>query len=239
MKSMITSVISFLAAFLLFFAAVYAWFAMSSESILQPVDHKILERDVQLDIEYGLNGGGYNSFDEPADINAFLSAMVPGDQLNVRIIILNSNPIGSPDSNINIKLLNIRSSETDTPYDLTDFFILLNRQVTLTWYNSMSDYEAEQQFLVQNIFIDMIDDSTIDYLGHEINNHRLNNLFYHYQEMDETIIENDIFIMDTQFSTGQVIVVEFTIYLDPYTPNQGGFQNGELLIDGLYSYYGD
>jgi hypothetical protein len=239
MKPIITSIISFLAAFMLFFAAVYAWFAMSSESFIQPVSNKVLERDVQLDIEYGINGGGYTSFDEPAEINAFLNAMAPGDQLNIRITILNSNPIGDPDSNINIKLLNIRASETNTEYDLTDFFYLLDGKVTLTWYQSMTDYETNQSFLVQNIFLNMIDDSIINYLGYPLYNHRLNNLFNQYEEMGEIITENDIFILDTQFSSGQVIVVEFTIALDPYTPNRGGFQNGELLIDGLYSYYGD
>jgi hypothetical protein len=35
-------------------------------------------------------------------------------------------------------------------------------------------------------------------------------------------------------------VIEFSIGFDPYTPDEGlGFQNGELLIDGLYTFFGD
>ena len=114
MKTLPSTLLMFIASLMLFFAVVYAWFTITDVNVIQPLSQGIIERDVQMDILYGMNGGGYESFDEPAQINAFLNGMMPGDRLDIQVIIQNNNPIGTPDILLFIKLMNIRASFSES-----------------------------------------------------------------------------------------------------------------------------
>lgn len=236
MKDMIKSTIVILITLALFSTAVYAWFSLSNESNVQEVSTEIVKREVNLDVEYGINGGGYNSFDEPATINSYLSAMLPGDMINIKVSVENSNLIGDPDMQIDIVLDNIRASLTDIEYDLTDFFYIENGEVVLTWYASVQDLINENSYSVNNITLDTIDPTTIEYFGYDLQTYRMSNIFDYYMDGQQMVIGNDITIFESYIPSQHILTIEFSITLDPYTPDYGiGFQNGELLIDGLYS----
>lgn len=238
MKQLIKATLMFIASLTLFTAVVYAWFSNSNYSQIQPMNAQMIERNLDMDIEFGINGGGYSSFDQPADINAYLSAMNAGDLINIRVIILNSNNVSSPALDLNIMLYNIRSTATEQLYDLTDFFYLENGTINLTWYDSVQDYYASNASSYQSILINQINDSTIMYKGIALESYRLSNIFNHTYQGENIIIENNIDILQTSLASQKLIVVEFSIGLDAYTPDQGqGYQNGELLIDGLYTFY--
>lgn len=240
MKQLLKASIMFIASLTLFTAVVYAWFTNSNFSNIQPVNAQMIERNLDMDIEFGINGGGYQSFEQPADINAYLSAMNPGDLINIRVIILNSNSLSSPDLLVNIMLNNIRATETDEPYDLTNFFYLENGTINLTWYQTIQDYYALNSYQTQAILVNRIDETTIDYIGVPLESYRLSNVFNHEMVGEELVVHNDIDILETSLASQQLIVVEFSIGLDPYTPDVGlGLQNGELLIDGLYTFFND
>jgi len=237
MKTMAPIITMFLASLMLFFAVVYAWFTITDTNVIQPLSQGIIERDVNLEIEYGMNGGGYESFDEPAQINAFLQSMMPGDFLDIRVTVENNNPIGTPDLNLFIKLVNIRASFSNSEYDLTDFFFINEGKVTLTWYDSAIDFSEENPSLIQVISLNLLDDTEIDYLGYPLIESRLSNLFFMNQL---SVIQNDIHILNTTFATGQIVVITFSIGFDPFTPSQVlGLQNGSLFIDGLYASFAE
>lgn len=236
MKEIIKSTLILIITITLFSTAVFAWFSLSNESNLQPVNAEIVKRELNLDVEYGINGGGYNSFDEPATINAYLSSMLPGDSIDIRVIVENSNLIGDPDMQIEIVLDNIRASETDIAYDLTDFFYIENGIITLTWYASSQDFIDNNSYAQNNITLDVIDATNIEYLGYDLESYRMSNLFDYYMEGENIIINNDITIYQSNIASQNFVTIEFSMTLDPYVPDYGtGFQNGELLIDGLYS----
>lgn len=236
MKDMIKSTIVILITLVLFSTAVYAWFIISDESIIQEVNTEIVKREVNLDVEYGINGGGYSSFDEPATINSYLSAMLPGDSINIKVNVENANLIGDPDMQIEIVLDNIRSGLTDIEYDLTDFFYIDNGQVILTWYASAQDLINENAYSNNTIVLNTIDPTMINYLGYDLQTYRMSNIFDYSINGQEMVIGNDITIFETSIPSQHILTIEFSITLDPYTPDFGtGFQDGELLIDGLYS----
>ncbi len=236
MKQMLKSVIMLITSIILFTAVVYAWFAVSNESNIQPLEGDVIRRDLDMDIEYGINGGGYTNFDDPAEINAYLSSMLPGDFINIKVVVRNSNPLGDEHMGLDIVLYNIRAMETDIAYDLTDFFFIDNGTIKLTWYASSADYSIDNAFLIENIAISPIDITPIEYLGYDLEPSRINNLFDHYLEGEDLIIENNITVLESSLASQHIVVIEFSIGLDPYTPNDGvGIQNGELLIDGLYT----
>ncbi|RJX27593.1 MAG: hypothetical protein C4537_00505 [Acholeplasma sp.] len=236
MKQLLKSSVMLIASIMLFTAVVYAWFSLSNENKVQPISQNVIERNINTEIEYGINGGGYESFENPADLNAYLSALNPGDAIDIRVTIANDNMIGTPDVPIDIMLYNIRASETEEIYDLTDFFALENGTITLTWYASIEDYNLDNAYLVQDISVTAIDTNTIDYIGVPLDNYRLSNLFNHYMDGETLVIENNIDILDTAMVSQHIVVIEFSISFDPYTPDEGlGFQDGELLIDGLYT----
>jgi hypothetical protein len=238
MKQMIKASLMFLTALSLFVTVVFAWFTISSQNYINPVNVSVIERDLQLDVEYGINGGAYESFENEAEINAFLDAMIPGDFINIKVVVQNKNTLSSPDLSFDIILTNIRASVTDIEYDLTDFFFIENGTIKLTWYVSASAYFANDPYLIDEITLDIIDDTDILYLGYNLIEYRLNNLF-DYEIIDDEIVKtNDITIFNTTIQSQHVVVIEFSIGLDPYTPSKGlGIQNGELLIDGLYSMF--
>ncbi len=236
MKEIIKSTLILLITIAIFSTAVFAWFSLSNDSDIQEVSANVVKREINLDIEYGINGGGYNSFDEPATLNAYLSSMLPGDSLDIRVIVENSNDIGDPDMQIEIILDNIRASETDIEYDLTDFFFIENGIITLTWYATNQDFIDNNSFDVDSIALDIIDATPIEYLGYNLEPYRINNLFDYYMNGEDIIVNNDISIYESYIASQNVVTIEFSITLDPYTPDYGtGFQNGELLIDGLYT----
>ena len=241
MKQLVLAVIMFITSFLMFAAVVYAWFTLTNDNHIQPVNASIIERNVNLEMEYGKNGGSYESFDEPADINAYLQSSLPGDTIELRLTIENGNAIGDTDLNIEIVLMNIRASETGLDYDLTDFFFISNGMVTLTWYESRADLETQTSYLVQQISLDRIDENAIVYQGVELNSYRFSNIFDHEMNGETLEITNNVGILElTPISSGYLVVIEFTIGFDGYTPDVGtGFQDGELLIDGLYTMFGD
>jgi hypothetical protein len=237
MRAIIVSLISFIMAFLLFATAVYAWFTISSESKIQNVDLNLIKRDVDLSIEYGRNGGSYESFELPADLNAYLQSSLPGDLISIRVTVQNFNPESSPDLLIEMELLNILSSATDIEYDLTDFFYIVDGMIELTWYDSSENYQFENSYLVQNIFLNRIDENEIIYQGLALESYRFSNLFNQVLINDELITENNIRILEqTPMASGNIVEIIFTIGFDAYTPNQDGFQDGELSVDGLYSF---
>jgi hypothetical protein len=236
MRKIIPSLALFIAAFALFSTVVYAWFALSSQNDVEPVSLEVIDSDVDLTVEYGRNGGSYESFNDPADLNAYLSSTLPGDMINIKVTVANNNPTIAPDMLIALELLNIRSSETDIIYDLTDFFFLENANIKLTWYENLTELSVNNPYLIQNIELTPMDPTIINYQGIDLETYRLSNMFNHYEEGELTIIENNISILgETPLPSQHILVIEFNIGLDAYTPDQGGFQNGELLIDGLYS----
>ena len=236
MRKVLSSLIMFISAFSLFVTVVYAWYAISTENQVQPVSLEVMKTNVDLDVEYGKNGGSYESFNEPAEINAYLRSILPGDSIDIRVTVANYNELGSPDMEVAIKLLNIRSSETDHIYDMTDFFSLENANIELTWYDSLSNYTSGIFYQEQNVLITPIDESVIMYQGLPLETYRLSNLFDHYDDQGSLVVENNISILEsTPIPSQHILVIEFSFILDAYTPDQGGFQDGELLIDGLYS----
>ncbi|MDX9692046.1 MAG: hypothetical protein RBT45_06260 [Acholeplasmataceae bacterium] len=241
MRNLFKSFIMFFIAFALFTTVVYAWFTNTTINEVQPVNVDVMRRDVELDIEYGKNGGSYTSFDEPAELNAYLQNSLPADFVNVRVTIRNNNDVSAPDMQVELSLKNVRASLSDLPYDLTDFFYLENANIKLTWYSSLVDYENDTSYLIQNIALDTISDDEVIYQGLPLYNERLSNLFDYTYEGEELVVTNNISILDpTNLPSLHIIVVEFVIGFDPYTPNQGvGIQDGELLIDGLYSFIGE
>ncbi|TNF07262.1 MAG: hypothetical protein EP317_05120 [Bacillota bacterium] len=241
MKNLVKSFVMFFIAFALFTTVVYAWFTNTTTNEVQPVNVDVMRRDVELDVEYGKNGGSYTSFDEPADLNAYLQNSLPADYVNIRVTIKNNNDILAPDMQVELSLKNIRSTISDLPYDLTNFFFLENANIKLTWYSSLADYENDTSYLIQNIGLDTISNDEIIYQGLPLENYRLSNLFDYTYEGENLVVTNNIGILDpTNLPSLHILVVEFVIGFDPYTPNDGtGIQNGELLIDGLYSFIGE
>jgi len=229
MKQLVKATLMFIMSLTLFTAVVYAWFTNSNESNIQPVSAHMIERNLDMDVEFGINGGGSQNF---------VSAMQAGDLINIRVVIQNANSLSSPDMDLSIMLYNIRSTETDEDYDLTDFFYLENGTIDLTWYLSLTDYYADNIDSTQSVMIDTIDDTSIEYIGIPLENSRLSNMFNHYMDGETLVVENNISILETLLPSQNIIVVEFSIGLDAYTPDRGaGFQNGELLIDGLYTLF--
>jgi len=238
MKQLLKATIMFIASLTLFTAVVYAWFSNSNYSNIQPMNAQTIERNLDMDIEFGINGGGYSSFDNPADINAYLSAMKAGDLINIRVVILNSNSLASPDLDLSIMLFNIRASETSALYDLTDYFYLENGTINLTWYQNINEYYAENPYSTQSILIDQINEAQVDYIGVPLQSYRLSNIFNHYMDGEDMIIENNIDVLETTIASQELIIVEFSLGLDAYAPDDEiGIQNGELLIDGLYTFF--
>jgi hypothetical protein len=238
MKQLLKATIMFIASLALFTAVVYAWFSNSNYSNIQPMNAQTIERNLDMDIEFGINGGGYSSFDNPADINAYLSAMKAGDLINIRVVILNSNSLASPDLDLSIMLFNIRASETSALYDLTDYFYLENGTINLTWYQNINEYYAENPYSTQSILIDQINEAQVDYIGVPLQSYRLSNIFNHYMDGEDMIIENNIDVLETTIASQELIIVEFSLGLDAYAPDDEiGIQNGELLIDGLYTFF--
>lgn len=236
MKRIIPSLVMFIVAFMLFSTVVYAWYALAEQNNVHPVSVSVVDSNVDLDVEYGQNGGGYTSFNTPAELNSFLDSMEPGDTIDVRVTISNNNAIGSPDSLISLELLNVRSSETISLYDLTDFFYLVNGTIELTWYTNFTEYSLGNYYQLDSISLTPHDPLDILYQGVNLETYRLSNLFNHYLEGEVEVVENNIAILpETPISAGHILVVTFSIGFDPYTPDQGDFQNGELLIDGLYN----
>lgn len=238
MKQLLKATIMFISSLALFTAVVYAWFTNSNYSNIQPMNVQTIERNLDMDIEFGINGGGYSSFDNPADINAYLSAMKPGDLINIRVVILNSNSLASPDLDLNIMLFNIRASETSAPYDLTNYFYLENGTINLTWYQNINEYYASNPYSIQSILISQINETQIEYIGVSLQSYRLSNIFNHYMVGEDLIIENNIDVLETTIASQELIIVEFSLGLDAFTPDDEiGIQDGELLIDGLYTFF--
>lgn len=240
MKRLLSSLTMFIASFILLIGVVFAWFTMTNETEIRPFGNSIIERDVNIGLEYGINGGSYFTFEEPADINAFLNSMIPGDMIDLRVTIENTNAIGAEDVTIDIMLDNVRSSESDIEYNLTDFFYIHQGIITVTWYDNIADYINNVPSLIQEISLNRFDANTVDYLGYPLEMDRLSNLMVRNWVEGAWVVENNIEILNTTFSSGQFLVITFSIGFDPYTPDEGlGFQNGELLIDGLYTFFGD
>jgi hypothetical protein len=238
MKRLVQSVIFLITSTLLLSAALFAWFTNSLESNIRPISGSVIKREINFDVAYGKNGGGYQNFIDPADINAYLRALVPGDSVDIKVVILNSNNPSDPALNLSIKLFNIRASETEVPYNLLDFYHIKDRTVKLTWYDSMADYVALNVGGTLDILLEMNDPTSVIYKGLPLEDGRLRNLFDSYvNDQDETIYEPHISIYDGQIPSGAVFVIEFSFLLDLYTPNGVGFHDGELKIDGLYSFY--
>lgn len=240
MKQVIASLSMFIASFVLMIGVVFAWFTLANENKTQPLQNSVISRDVNLGIEYGINGGSYFSFDDPADINAYLNSMIPGDFINIRVTVENSNGIGAEDVTIDIMLRNIRASLTEEAYDLTDFFFIHQGVITVTWYDSLEDFANNIPSQSQNIQLTPFDANPVSYLGYDLETYRLKNLFNREYVDNEWVTTNNVGILNTSFSSGQIMVISFSIGFDAYTPDEGiGFQDGELLIDGLYTFYGD
>lgn len=236
MKKMIQSIIIFLTTIMLFSALVFAWFTITYQSDIQEASYNVIRRDVNLNVEFGKNGGSYNSFDEPAEINAYLQSTLPGDIINIRVTIVNTNPIGQPDMDVIIELDNIRSSLIDGDYDLTDFFYIEDFEVHLIWYENMTQYEFDIPLQTQTIILNQLNEDTLIYQGLPLYNERMSNLFYMQDIEGEMTLINNIPITQTVLQSQQILVVQFNIGFDPYTPSDGGFQDAELLIDGLYVF---
>lgn len=240
MKQLLKASIMFIASLTLFTAVVYAWFTNSNFSNIQPINQSVIQRNVDMEVAFGINGGGYESFDEPSEINAYLSAMNPGDYINIRVTIQNTNDLSVEDMLLEIMLNNIHATNTDEPYDLTDFFFIENGTISLSWYDSFQSLNLDQSYQNQNVLISQIDENIIDYIGVPLESYRLSNLFNHYLDGETLIVENDITILNTELPSQHLVVVEFSIGLDPYTPDSGlGFQDGELFIDGLYTFFSE
>ena len=80
--------------------------------------------------------------------------MLPGDLINIRVtgVIL----IGDPDMEIEI-VLNNRAMQTAIEYNLTDFFFIENGIINLKWFESNSDYVANNYYIDDDIVLDLID----------------------------------------------------------------------------------
>jgi hypothetical protein len=240
MKQLITSLTMFIASFVLLIGVVFAWFTMTNETEIRPFGNSIIERDVNIGLEYGINGGSYFNFNEPAEINSFLNNMIPGDTIDLRVTVENTNAIGAEDMTIDIMLNNIRSTDSEIEYNLTDFFYIYAGIITVTWYDNLADYMSNTPLQIQQITLNRFNQDAVDYLGHPLEMDRLSNLMVRNWVEGAWVVENNIEILNTTFSSGQFLVIEFSIGFDPYTPDEGlGFQNGELLIDGLYTFFGD
>ena len=240
MKQLLRASITLIASIVLFTAVVYAWFTNSDNSHIQPVNQSVIQRNVDMNVQFGINGGGYEDFEEPSEINAYLKAMNPGDFINIKVVIKNTNDMSIDPMVLDIMLNNIRATETDEPYNLTDFFYIENGTINLTWYDSDQSYNLGQSYDQQSMLLGKIDSQTIDYLGVPLETYRMSNLFNHSYDGETLIVDNDISILDTTLPSQHMISVEFSIGFDPYTPNMGlGFQDGELFIDGIYTFFGD
>lgn len=239
MKQVLISLIMFVTAFLLFVSVIYAWFSLSDEADIQPLSSGIIDHQVDVEIEFGKNGGATNSFLDPADLNAFLDSTIPGDFVDVKVIVLNNNPVGTNGIILNIQLMNIMASITDVEYDLTDFFYINQGTVTLTWYESEVQYVNLNPYLIQPILLDTIDNNPVVYYGIELQTYRLSNVFNHHLVGQDLIIENNVTALESGLlQSGQRVVIEFSIGLDSYTPDSHtGFQLGELSIDGVYTTF--
>ncbi|HRX45106.1 MAG TPA: hypothetical protein P5091_03595, partial [Acholeplasmataceae bacterium] len=93
MKQLLKATVMFIASLTLLTAVIYAWFTNSNYSIIQPINNQVIQRNVDMEVQFGINGGGYESFNEPAEINAYLMAMNPGDFINIKVIIHNTNDV--------------------------------------------------------------------------------------------------------------------------------------------------
>lgn len=240
MRSMIQSVIFLITSILLLSAVVFAWFSITQESSIQPISANVIRRDIDFDVAYGKNGGSYVDFNDPADINAFLKGFAAGDTLNIRVIVENKNLISDPDLPLSVRLFNIRSTETEIEYDLLDFYSLQDQTVYLTWYENLAQYDYENPYATNSIVLDIIDPTEVIYDGVALMPSRISNMLdYYINEFDEIVKENNISIFEGTIASKEILVIEFAFYLDPYTPEGLGFENGELLIDGLYSFFGE
>jgi hypothetical protein len=240
MKQLLKATIMFIASLALFTAVVYAWFTNSNYSNIQPINANVIQRNVDMEVSFGINGGGYESFDEPSELNAYLSAMNAGDIINIRVVIQNTNEIDIPDMLLEIMLNNIHASDTEEPYDLTDFYYIENGTIDLTWYDSYQSLQLDQSYQTQSVLLDQIDETVIDYIGVSLESYRLSNVYNHYMDGETLVVENDITILNTTLASQHLIVVQFNMGLDAYTPDQGfGFQDGELFIDGLYTFFSE
>jgi hypothetical protein len=240
MKQLLKATVMFIASLTLLTAVIYAWFTNSNYSIIQPINNQVIQRNVDMEVQFGINGGGYESFNEPAEINAYLMAMNPGDFINIKVIIHNTNDVAIPDMLLEIMMNNIRATDTSDTYNLTDFYYIENGTIYLTWYDSPQSYELETSYQTQSVLLSQIDEASIDYIGVPLESYRLSNMFNHYMDGETMIIDNDITILNTTLVSQHLIVVEFSLGLDPYTPDTGvGFQDGELFIDGLYTFFGE
>lgn len=239
MKKVVVSIIMFISSFMLLTAVIFAWFTLTDTNNIQEVSSSVMDNQVELDIEYGINGGDYTSFNEPATLNSFLHSVLPGDEINIRVTVQNLAALGDPDLNLDITMLNILASADPSGYDLTDFFYISSGTVTLTWYASGSDYIMQNPYLVDDILLDRIDENPIEYMGVELNPYRFSNIFDYTLEGEVMTIENNVNILEaTPLPSGQIVTIEFSIGFDAYTPDYGiGFQNGELSIDGLYTLF--
>jgi hypothetical protein len=77
--------------------------------------------------------------------------MIPGDTIDLRVTVENTNAIGAEDMTIDIMLNNIRSTDTEIEYDLTDFFYIYAGIITVTWYDNLADYMSNTPLQVQQI----------------------------------------------------------------------------------------
>jgi len=220
-------------------AVILAWFTLTDTNEIQDVSSSVVDSQVELQIEYGINGGDYSSFNEPADLNAYLHAIIPGDLLNIKVTIQNYGTPTDPDLTLDITLMNILATASASEYDLTDFFFIEDGTVNLTWYATALDYVNENPYLIDNVFLDRIDENAIIYQGVELNSYRFSNVFNHTWDGEILTVENNVKILDaTPLPSGQLVTIEFSIGFDAYTPDYGvGFQDGELSIDGLYTLF--
>lgn len=239
MKKVIVSLISFLSSIMLLTAVVFAWFTITNENNIQEVSNNVVDSQVDLDIEYGINGGDYVAFNNPADLNSYLHSLLPGDQIDIRVVVQNFAAPTDPNLDIDITLMNIRASETGSLYDLTDFFYIDSGTIHLNWYASSIEFYNENPYLTENIMLDQINSNIITYQGVDLNPYRFSNVFDYQMDGENMIIDNNVNILNaTPLPSGQLITIEFSIGFDAYTPDQGiGFQDGELSIDGLYTLF--
>ncbi|GEM_PF-1503091 len=239
MKKVVVSIIMFISSFMLLTAVIFAWFTLTTINKIEEVSSQVMDSQVELDIEYGLNGGDYSSFDNPAELNSYLRSILPGDQINIRVTVENFASPSDPSLNLNITLMNILATSSPSGYDLTDFFYINQGTVTLNWYASSIEYVNENPYLIENILLNRIDENAIEYIGVELNSFRFSNVFNQIWDGENLIIENNVNILGaTPLPSGQLVTIEFSIGFDAYTPDYGvGFQNGELSIDGLYTLF--
>jgi len=239
MKKVVVSIIMFISSFMLLTAVIFAWFTLTDTNNIQDVSTNVMDNQVDLDIDYGLNGGDYVSFDEPATLNSFLHSVLPGDEINIRVTVQNLGSLSDPPLSLDITMLNILATENPSGYNLTDFFYITNGTITLTWYASGAEYVAQNPYLIQDIILDRIDENPVEYIGVDLNTYRFSNVFDHTWDGEILTVENNVNILEaTPLPSGEIVIIEFSIGFDAYTPDYGtGFQNGELSIDGLYTLF--